>query len=176
GVGLYFSLRPKSARLEQTIDDVLERVRNRGVAEPAILDWQTGLDLVTKLPQQAVFSPPSSEATLPYLDHSIDIVAVPAGNADAVREADRVAESAVLVFTDRQGDGHPAPSVTVRWNSVLERAAPPTVSIVIPCLNGIAHTDACLTALGETLPDDFAGEIIIVDDGSNTETVARLIT
>jgi GT2 family glycosyltransferase len=179
GVGLYFSLRPKKARAQdtdpwKTVDDVLERVRNRGIAEPAILDWNTGLDLVTKLPQQAVFSPPPNEATLPYLDNSIDIVAVPSGDAEAVREAERVAQSAVLMFADLESSGRTGPSVKVRWHAVLERTAPPTVSIVIPCFNGIAHTDACLTALGETLPDDFAGEIVVVDDGSSAAAVARL--
>jgi GT2 family glycosyltransferase len=187
GVGLYFSLRPQQAGIYepaprrasdvwQTIDDVLERVRGRGVAEPAILDCRTGLDLAANLPQQPVFSPASSETTLPYLDHSIDIVAVRAGDATAEREADRVAQSAVLLVRNDGGDGQRAHSVTVRWNSVLDRTAPPTVSIVIPCLNGIAHTDACLTALRETLPDDFAGEIIVVDDGSDAETLARLKT
>ena len=170
GVGLYFSLASNvdgaGKGLWQTIDDVIERVRNRGVAEPAILDWQTGLDLGKRLPDQAVFSPGVNDATLPYLDHSIDIVAVRPGETQAIREADRVAESAVLVLTNGEA--------TVRWNAELKRSEAPSVSIVMPCYNGLAHTNACLTALRETLPDDFAGEIIIVDDGSDPETVAGL--
>jgi GT2 family glycosyltransferase len=175
GVGLCFSLSPRAPGTDvwQTLDDVLERIRSRGIAEPAILDWNTGLNLALKLPQQPVFSPPSGDATLPYLDASIDIVAVPQGDAHAAREAARVAASAVLTFSkSRAGDLEPA--VKVRWKATLERSAPPTASIVIPCFNGMAHTDACLTALGETLPDDFRGEIIVVDDASNADTARRL--
>ena len=171
GVGLYFSLRPQAVEPAtsdgwQSIDDVLDRVRTSGRAEPAILDWHTGLDLAANLPHEAAFLVSSKEATLPYLDHSIDIVAVQAGDARAIREAERVASSAVLIVSKG--------STKVRWSSVLKRAAPPTVSIVMPCYNGMAHTDACLTALRETLPADFAGEIIIVDDGSGAETVSGL--
>ena len=172
GVGLCFSLTAKRDRDDvwQTVDDVIARVRNRNGTEPAILDWHTGLDLEKHLPNQAVFAPPSSEPVLPYLDQSVDIVAIRSGNAKAIREASRVAQSAVVVFSGQRA----APSAKVRWNSVLNQTSSPTVSIVIPCHNGMAHTDACLRALGETLPVDFPGEIIVVDDGSGTETVSGL--
>lgn len=173
GVGLYFSLAAKTEPADtagtdvwQAVDDVIARVMNRGVPEPAILDWQTGLDLGKRMPERAVFSPPASDLTLPYLDHSIDIVAVRPGDDLAIREAERVAESAVLVLTNGKA--------SVRWNAELSRSESPTVSIVMPCYNGLAHTSACLTALRETLPNDFAGEIIIVDDGSDPETDAGL--
>jgi O-antigen biosynthesis protein len=53
-------------------------------------------------------------------------------------------------------------------------APPPTVSIVIPSYNGISYTEALLATLGETLPPNFHGEIIVVDDASTDDTQARL--
>lgn len=175
GAGLYFSLRPKPAGEDawQVLDDVLERVRNHGVEEPAILDWNTGLNLAMRLPEQPVFSPPSGDPVLPYLDGSIDIVAVSQGNREAAREAGRVAASAVVTFS-KPSARHDTPAVKVQWKSALERSDLPTTSIVIPCFNGMAHTDACLSALGETLPADASVEILVVDDASNAETARRL--
>jgi GT2 family glycosyltransferase len=50
----------------------------------------------------------------------------------------------------------------------------PTVSIVIPCHEQFAHTQACIKALEETIPTWFRGEILIVDDASSPSTVADL--
>ena len=50
----------------------------------------------------------------------------------------------------------------------------PTVSIVIPCHEQIAHTRACIHALEETIPTWFRGEILIVDDASSPSTVVDL--
>jgi GT2 family glycosyltransferase len=46
----------------------------------------------------------------------------------------------------------------------------PSVSIIIPAYNAPRHLDACLTALAQTLPDHFRGEILVVDDRSRNGT------
>src|SRR5262249_15190516 len=43
-----------------------------------------------------------------------------------------------------------------------------------PCHNGAAHTAACLAALEETLPGNFRGEVLVVDDASTDGTPALL--
>jgi len=50
----------------------------------------------------------------------------------------------------------------------------PSVSIVVPCHNGLEVTRACLSSLRETLPRSFRGEIVVVDDGSTDGTAEFL--
>ena len=82
-------------------------------------------------------------------------------------EATRVARHGVLEVPD---DG-----TSPRLNaSAAFFTHAPTVSIVIPCHEQIAHTQACIHALEETIPTWFRGEILIVDDASSPSTVADL--
>ena len=53
-----------TARLPELITD---HIHETG-AEPAILDWNTGLHLKESFPSQAVFTPPDDEPRLPYFD------------------------------------------------------------------------------------------------------------
>jgi GT2 family glycosyltransferase len=140
----------------------MERETSR---EVSILDWDTGLPLAEELPGCSVFA--SSEAQLPYLDGSVDIVAVVTSSEERVAEARRVARHAVL---EVRADDTP-PSL-IASASLMERA--PSVSIVIPSHEHFAHTQACIRALYETLPTWFRGEIIVVDDASSPGTVADL--
>jgi GT2 family glycosyltransferase/SAM-dependent methyltransferase len=149
---------------------------------PALLDWGSGLALADALPQAVVFSPPAGVATaLPYLDRSVDVVvlrvdgAAPEGARMA--EARRVAAALVVALPEfvppgaAAGDARP----TAEWQPGADGAAPlPSASIIIPAHNGVAHTEACLARLAETLPPDFAGEIIVVDDASTDDTAAVL--
>jgi len=79
------------------------KVRHRRY--PAILDWQTGVELARIFPECAVFVPMEPDRDeVPYLDQSIDIVAVGAGVPGRVAEARRVATEAVLIVTPPGGD------------------------------------------------------------------------
>lgn len=133
--------------------------------EPAVLDWNTGLDLRAVLPHAQVFSPPQSAPGLPYLDRSIDLIVAPEA---AVEEARRVATLAVFTV-DAQ-----ARAVSEAWRAPVETREPPTVSILIPAFNHSATTDACLAAVAETLPPDFRGEILVIDDASSDDTPLML--
>ena len=108
-----------------------------------------------------------TEPQLPHLDESVDIVALVTSSEERLAEASRVARHAVL---EVPADG--APPRVIRSASVVEQA--PSVSIVIPCHNELAHTQSCIRALRETLAASFLGEIIIIDDASQPDTVAGL--
>lgn len=153
-------------------EEMNSKIQRHSGRYPAILDWHTGLDLASKFPQYAVFSPPNSgDSRLPYLDHSVEVVAVPSSDSAANAEAVRVAQVAVISFRTQSDKSTPA--CTVTW---LEKLNPelPTVSIIIPSYNKIAYVKKCVLALQETLPLNFRGEIVVVDDASTDETAARL--
>ena len=138
--------------------------------EPSVLDCGIGLPLAEVLAGEAVF--PASTAggsRLPYLDETVPFVAIPATNAGLRKEADRVSSGAV-VEVRTSGD---EPELKVHWKRPISRASE-GVSIIIPCFNGWRYTGACLTALRGTLPPDFAGEVIVVDDASSDETADGL--
>src|SRR5439155_16423967 len=93
--------------------------------EPAVLDWESGLRLTLTSPGAIVFDPLVSEGALPYLDNSIDVVAISSDDPHRLPEARRVAAEAVAVVS---GDG-----LTLEH---FGRATPrKSVSIVIPVHN-----------------------------------------
>jgi len=168
GAGVMFSLRdtPPSASCWSELEDAFTQFRSMNGRDAAVLDWNTGWDLAARLPNLAVFSPPHSGAVLTYLDRTVDFVAIRAGDTDVLAEAQRVAATAVITVD--------ASDVHIAWTSPASASRLPTASIIIPCFNGVAHTDACLTALIDTLPADFDGEIIVVDDASTDGTAECL--
>ena len=108
---------------------------------------------------------PSAGEPLPYIDTSVDVVAVAAAD-DAVRaEARRVAAYAVVDVA-----GEPA----VEWLSPLPTRSLPSASIVIPVFNQWPVTRGCLAALRATLSRDHDVEIIVVDDASTDDTPVAL--
>lgn len=147
------------ALLKQVIDEF----QYRHDRDPAVLDWNTGLNLAEAFPGPVIFSPPASGPTLPYLDASVDLVAI--ANPEELAEARRVASSAVVTC---------APGGTAEWKESARRESTSSVSIIIPCHNAAQFTGACLKALSETLPHSFDGEIVVVDDASTDGTPALL--
>jgi GT2 family glycosyltransferase len=134
--------------------------------EPAVLDWGSGLDVGAHFPEIAVFSPSGGiESNLPYLDATIDVVVIPAGDDAALAEARRVASVAIAQAS--QG------SLDVEWRVAI-RSLLPSVSIVIPSYNGIEFTEACVRSLIDTVPAWLDAEFVVVDDCSTDETQDRL--
>jgi GT2 family glycosyltransferase/glycosyltransferase involved in cell wall biosynthesis len=172
--GLLYSLcePPDSKNPLSEIAEILEGFELRHGRKPSVLDWHTELNLPHHFPDQAIFLPPSKDHVLPYLDGSVDVVIFPSTSVAEADEADRVA-NAVLIMVAR-GEGEVGHELSVRWKSHPATHGSMTTSIIIPCFNQIAHTEACLKSLRETLPPDFNGEILVVDDASTDDTEARL--
>jgi len=157
---------------EQTVATVRTRVGH----EPAILDWNTRRDLADRFPVFSVFSPPSrGGSTLPYLDRTIELVALASDDPALQAEARRVAKTAVLTFA-RAPDASDV-GLDVTWlneNDEFPPVSKTTVSIVIPCYNNVALTRACLRAVQETVPGGVGTTIVVVDDASTDDTPRAL--
>lgn len=175
---LIFSLRGAAdggAAVRAQFEELIEEYRSRLDRDPSILDWNSGLDLAAAIPQEAVFSPPPmADSTLPYLDHSIDIVVTPFSDPGRIAEARRVVQGAVVTLGQTESAGQLRVHFRVEWRAKGSAAPRPALSIVIACHNGWHYTEACLTSLRETVARGFQGEIILVDDASSDGTARRL--
>jgi GT2 family glycosyltransferase len=147
------------------LEAAFAKFEDRFDSTPAVLDWDSGFNLKDIFPGRAVFSPPpGSEKALPYRSASVDIVVIPPDDEEKVAEARRVAIVAVARASS---------SAPVEWKDLADVSLP-SASIIIPVYNNLSYTEDCLAQLFRTLPDDFAGEVLIVDDASLDETPAAL--
>jgi GT2 family glycosyltransferase len=152
------------------LESILDEFESRFDRDPAILALDPPMDLAKAFPDRAIFSEPTPGTALPFLDASIDVVAV-GSESPLFDEGARVAHVALLVL-ERGTDGEV--EVTVDWKLEGKKRVRPSASIVIPSWNGIEHTERCVRALRETLPTGYDVEIVVVDDASTDETRARL--
>jgi len=150
--------------IEKQIRSVVAEFEERMDRAPSILDWDSGLNLHGVFPNLAVCSPiPSADANrLPYVDSTIDIVAIPASAIGRMEEARRVAGAAIVR------------GMEVEWKLEVASAVLQETSIIIPVYNNVQYTEQCLRELQRTLPRNFRGEIIVVDDASTDDTPAVL--
>jgi GT2 family glycosyltransferase len=158
--------RPESWRASALTDfeEVLAEFEDQFEHSAAVLDWNTGLELAACYPQHTVFSPPSPDPILPYLDGSIDLVALPATHSTAAPEARRVARAAVLQFDECVAKDQNTLPLRVDWKTHDCRAAGRAASIIVHCPDGALSPDACWGRLRETLPRRSAWEVLLVDD------------
>ncbi len=158
------------ASLLPSFHQLISKVQSRSGHDPSILDWDSGFNLAGSFPGSPVFSPPangSRENKLPYMDRTIDIVVTASLDPIAIAEARRVCSAAMVRMV--------APnSMDVEWQQDRDERPLETVSIVIPVYNELNYTQLCLDELRNTLPHNFRGEIIVIDDASTDETSAAL--
>lgn len=156
------SQKDERRRALASLAQAVESIRALLGRDPAVLDWNTGLNLQSFLTHAQAFSPPAQgDIVLPYLDHTIDIVVAPEARLE---EARRVAAAAVFNVNGETGE------VFEAWRAPLHARELPTASILIPAFNHSSTTDACLAAVTDTLPRDFRGEILVIDDASTDDT------
>jgi len=161
---------------EHAFDDVLEAYRWRlGIRSPSILDWTGTMRIrprITDPPVRddrplaaarntVIFGPPSPAVALDHADGAIHLVVLgPDPDAETLREAERVARDAVVIWPGAAGE-----RPEVRWR----RQVPETsvrASIIIRGTDRAA-VDSCLRALDETTPTAHGIEVILatLDDG-----------
>lgn len=148
------------------VGDLLDAWEDHLGFAPALLDWESGADFTERLPGRSVFKAPAGTKTLPYVDRTVELVAVKKGNALREAEARRVAQLALLTCANGE------------VQNIEYRADPPpalpTTSIVIPTYNGARQLLPCVHALDATLGEHFSGEVLVVDDGGTAETARAL--
>ena len=117
-----------------------------------------------------VFSPPPSafddpRVKLPYVDSSIDIIAVSSPTTPLLAEARRVASLAVI-----DCDGTPQ----VEWLREPPAKRLLSVSIIVPVFSQWPITRGCLAAVLATVPREHDIEVIVSDDASTDDTALGL--
>jgi len=111
------------------LDSLLDELRASEGTPQAILDWGTGRSLAAALPDQPVFTPPGpQDVVLPYLDASVPVVAIPAGDGERLTEARRVATAAVVEIG---GDPHSA-DIEIHVHRLPGQARPPATARIEP--------------------------------------------
>src|SRR5262249_52275367 len=96
---------------------------------PVILDWATGANLARIFTECTVFSPHNGdEPTLPYLEKTVDLVAVTERESNRFDEARRVTSEAMLLISD-----HDPPKVTIeplqKTSTLSSKASPPGICL-----------------------------------------------
>lgn len=141
--------------------ELVDRLSGSG---SSILDWHTGLDVSSTLPECVVVTAGTAgTAKLPYFDESFDIVLVRSDLGNALAEARRIAKRAVVQFG--QGRGFYADITRSPARSSL------SLSVIIPTLDRVNLLRNCLNGVLNTLPSYLEGEVIVVDDGSTDGTI-----
>jgi hypothetical protein len=123
GAGAVFDLDQPAEEPARSLRAAMEHLSAGGIEPPAVLDC-TGLDLRAEMPDLAVFTPPAGDRRLPYLDGSIDVVAVEDGRVPG--DAARVARLGVITVA-AGGTGAAVRSVKACSNTAP--AAPPRVLV-----------------------------------------------
>jgi hypothetical protein len=130
---------------------------------PALLDWHTGRDLASSFDEYKIFSPLGDAATLPYLDDTIDVVAI--ADPDRITEASRVASAFVVCM---------APEPEVVWRSAGTADEWRDVSIIVVSNSGAPPAPQYADRLRDSLPGDFAGEILVEGPPKREALAVRL--
>ncbi len=150
--------------------ETFERLTEGLGRPPQVLDL-TGSSRAGELfPAAAVFSPPSygrrgMRDLLPYIDASVDIVAVESPTPSLLTEARRVATLAIVEC---------GPESRIEWLREPPAAQLPSVSIIVPVFNQRQITKDCLQAIWSTVPRQCEIEVIVSDDASTDDTPLEL--
>lgn len=153
-----FDLRQPSAQSaagsQSAATDALAEFRVRLGRPLSILNWKTDLDLAQFFPGQAVFAPPGNGRVLPYLDHTVDVVAVPQ-DPELVIEARRVASVGVLEM--RNETTRTVPPMAMEWLAEPRPGTCLSLDVFVDCPADHGLAVRYLRELRSTFP---AGRVI----------------
>ncbi len=128
-----------------------------GASQPVILDWHTGQDLAARFSECNVFAPAGGAAVLPYLDGTVDVIAIGDPTPERVAEARRVAADVVVGVNGSQSQ----PSVEVLWQAEPDESRSDHTSLVVSHSDGKPPPLAFLHHLEETIPSSLACEVVL---------------
>ena len=173
GAGTLYALaaKPRGTAADVPIAESLERLAAGLGRPPQVLDLAGNKRLAELFPAAAVFSPPASgsgggaQAALPYVDSSIDVVAVASPTPSLLAEARRVASIAVFDCDPEQ---------QIEWLAEPPTVQLPSVSIIVPVFNQWPVTKGCLDAVWSTVPPECDLEVVVIDDASMDDTALGL--
>ena len=172
GAGTLYSLSAKTRDVAGDVPlvETLTRLTEALGRPPQVLDLMGGsqsgewfTDAIVFLPSPSAIDNPRMK--LPYVDSSIDIIAVASPKPPLLAEARRVASLAVI-------DCSKTPRV--EWLREPPARQLPSVSIVVPVFNKWPITRGCLAAVWATVPRDQNIEVVVSDDASTDETARAL--
>ncbi len=170
-MNVVFASSKLSAAAQHELEQVVEQYMMSTHRYLSILNWTVELDLTDALPLHAIFTPPVEEDTLPYLDHTADLVVIRSRESQRLDEARRVAKYGVLCLEDND-------TVTHEILQAVESAHPaelPSMSFIVPIFNHLDYTENCLKQMLETIPSDMDVEIIIIDDASTENGIPETL-
>lgn len=174
GAGTLYALeaRPPASAGDVPPAEALARLAAALGRPPQVLDLVGGGRVGDLFPGIAAFSLPGGavcgpQATLPYVDSSIDLVAVAAPSPGLLAEARRVASLAVIECGD---------DPRIEWLREPPTARLASASIVMPVFNNWPMTRGCLQAVWSTVPPECDLEVVVIDDASTDETAVGLAT
>jgi hypothetical protein len=158
-LGAIYSLREKSAWRE--LEDAISEFRIDHDREPTVLNWNGELQIGELFPECRWFQPPSAKSDrLPYLDKSVDFVAMSGRDAVRLKEARRIATAAVIVAGVAAARDFP-PSVVVERLSASPRKQRPSISVVVAQGDVDLPLKRRLALLQETIPAGLDHEILL---------------
>jgi len=171
GTGTLYALEsgPPTAD-ERPLAETLARLAAALGRPPQVLDLVGGNTIGERLPGVSAFTPPGGAirgplARLPYVDSSIDIVAVTEPSPRLLADARRVAALAVV-------ECGAVPQI--EWLREPPAARLPSTSIVMPVFTNWRMTRGCLQAVWSTVPPECDLEVIVIDDASTDDTPREL--
>jgi hypothetical protein len=158
-LGAIYSLREKSPWRD--FEDAVSEFRIDHDREPTVLNWDSELHIGELFPECRWFQPPSVKSDrLPYLDRSIDFVAMSAGDAARMKQARRIATAGVIV-ADRSAEPNSKPAVFVERFSTSQEKQRPSISMVVAQGDVDLPLKRRLALLHETIPAGLHYELLL---------------
>jgi hypothetical protein len=153
--------RLRSTVHSDAIDALIATATGLVTRPPAVLCWGASDGLEHALSRDAAtFRADTALVELPYIDRSIDIVALGAGDDSRVAEAIRVASLAVIRDA---GTGRRTPRVVWR-GSMLARVT--DLSVLVHGQAATGARNGAMTRIRDALPPISAGEVIITGEAT----------
>jgi hypothetical protein len=160
-IGSIYSLRARSRWLE--LDETIDAFQIDFNREPAILNWDWEFEFSEIFPGCQWFQLPSPKSdALPYLDKTIDFVAISKASPLRLKEARRVATAGLIVLNPRPRPNSTT-SISVERLGGQRDEKRPFISLVVAQSDVDLPLKRKLAFLRETVPAGLRYEVLVRD-------------